>query len=677
MEEIWGDCFVEENNLTQYIFTLRRVLGEKTSGEKFIETVPRRGYRFKAQVRVHEIQDLEIETPANQEIHTTTSGIHETLSEVFNGESETEKPSPPKHRIERLFAFGFIILIVVISLGFALHYGLQANSRELKFKRLTEEGNLFGAAISPDGNSLAYVSIEGKNQHTVRLRNILTESEIVVVPPVSGIIGSPVFSPDGNFIFYSQIAAGELGAVYQVPVFGGEPRRIAENLWSDFAVSPDGREIAFPRKDPSAKKHYIVLARTDGSGERIAAERSDPDYYALWGPEPVWSRDGGHLTVVAGIAGIHANYLVEINTGDKSERGINIDGEWDYIDAVGWAGKNELIMAARAKGEEKAQLWRISFPAGAVERLTNDFNDYVAFNLTRDASRLLALKQVENLHLWLFDAQTGAARQLTFGENRADGNYGLTFAPDGEIIFAARNKNERHLFSINPDGNDLRQLTKNAGRRNQNPVVSPDNRFIVFVSDRTGADRLWIMNRDGSDPRQLTAPSEDKQIQEFAPHFSPDGGWIFYSAFRGTSSSIYKISADGGEPAELFKPDQDTWMPAVSPDGNILAFTLHDPQAKQPWQIGVRSLADGKEKFFYTPAFRHISRWLPDSRSLVSIEQSFNGGNLWKTNIETGEREQITNFTAERLYHFDVSRDGRFFVVSRGNGFIDAVLIER
>ena len=680
IEEIWGDTFVEENNLTQYIFTLRRILGEKKDGAKFIETVPRRGYRFTAEVRVQEVSNVENGTELKKEIHISTPPILETPTKLSTEKVTAEKFSSPKDRFKRLVAFGFVVLLIAISLGFAVRYewrqsSLASNSRELKFKRLTEKGNLFGVAISPDGNSLAYVAVEGKN-HSVRLRNIATESELVIVPP-EGIITSPCFSPDGNFIYYAQSINGDSGTIYQIPVLGGERRQIAKNLWSGFSVSPDGREIAFPRKDASAKKHYIVVAATDGSGERIVGERIEPDYFALWGPAPAWLPDGAHLTVAVGSVGVEGNHLVQLNLNDGSEREIKTEGEWNYIESIAWAGRNELIIAAQEKTEEKSQLWRITFPGGKVERLTNDFSAYVGFSLTKDASRLVALKHVENIHLWHFDRETSVARQLTSGENRVDGFSGLAFAPDGQIIFSARNKNEYDIFSINADGSDLRQLTKNASRRNFDPVVSPDNRLIVFVSKRTGADRLWIMNRDGSEPRQLTPPSDDKQTGEVIPYFSPDGKWIYYTLFRNTSASIYKISIDGGEPVQVSPPGKERFTPVVSPDGNSFAFASHDPEAKRAWSIGVQSLADGKERFFDFPAFRQLARWMPDSQSLVTMEHNFHGANLWQTNLETGERRQITNFTAERLYRFDVSRDGRFFAVARGNGFYDAVLIER
>ena len=686
MGEIWDDCFVEENNLTQYIFTLRRLLGENKEGAKFIETAPRRGYRFTAEVRISELSGFESETSADKEIHVSAQTFGAPAGQAFPEKYRAEKPRSTIHRVERLFAFGFVVLLLAASLGFAFRYdwqknSLASNSREVRFKRLTENGNLFGVAISPDGNLLAYVAIDGKNS-SIRLRNILTESEVVVVAPIEAILGAPRFSPDGNFIYYSQAIKGTNGVIYQIPVLGGQPRQIASNNWSGFSVSPDGREIAFPRGESGlSPKHFIIVAQTDGSGERVVATRNAPDYYALWGPAPAWSPHGKHLTVVTGKFGESGHRLVEVSLPDGRETEIKTQSDWKYIDAVEWANKNELIIAGPEKDEEKPQLWRVTFPGGAVERLTNDFNSYVALDLTKDASRLVALKVTENLHLWLFDKETNAVRQLTTGENRADGRSGLAFAPDGRIVFTARNKNEYDIFSLDPGGGgggQMVQLTKNAGRVNSEPSVSPDNRFIAFISDRTGLPRLWIMKRDGSEARQLTAPSDDRLIEERTPFFSSDGLWVYYTLMRNGHQSIYKISATGeGEPVEMSNPGKEAFEAAVSPDRKYLAFGSHDNKAKKPWYVGIRSLADGREKNFDFSAFRFQSRWTPDSQSLVSIEQSFHGANLWQTNIETNQRKQITNFNAERIYRFDVSRDGRFFVVSRGNGFYDAVLIER
>ena len=659
LQQVWRETFVEENNLTQNIFILRRTLGEN-DGQKFIETVPRRGYRFTADVR--EISDADNSPPntnpkpENRRLSATAKAFNNRLVLLLIG----------------------LLLVVFVSVSFFHRFSPEKSwsADKIKIRRLTENGNLRSAAISPDGNLLAYVAIEGKT-YSLRLKNILTESEIVVVPPIEDTLGGGQFSPDGNFIYYGREFPDKPSAVFQVPVFGGESRRVAENLMSSFSVSPDGTRIAFPRRDHIAKKFYIIIANTDGSGEQIAAQRDEPDYFALWGPSPAWSPDGEHLTIVTGKGGVHENFLAEISLADGSEREINTGKNWDYIDSISWAGSDELIMAAREKETEKAQLWRIAFPGGEVERLTNGFDAYISASPTKNAARLVAVKFVENVHLWLFDKETGAARQLTFGDDRYDGFAGLAFAPDGEIIFTARSRSQYDIFSIGAEGGEPRQLTKNAGRHNIHAVVSPDNRFIAFVSDRTGLRRVWIMNRDGTEARQLTPLTNDRRYEEHSPYFSPDGKWIYYTFYYDGHASIRKIPLEGGYPVTITAANKEEWATAISPDGNLLAFSLYDNEAKNPWRIGVRRFADGRENFYDFPAFRHHKGWSPDARFIVSIEHSFDGGNLWQTNLETGERRPITNFTTAQIDNFNVSPDGRFFILARGNGFYDAVLIER
>ena len=70
---------------------------------------------------------------------------------------------------------------------------------------------------------------------------------------------------------------------FKLPVFGGEKKKIASNLWSNFSVSPDGKYVAFPRSDPTNKTTSIVIAATDGSSERIISKRIAPKMYELFG----------------------------------------------------------------------------------------------------------------------------------------------------------------------------------------------------------------------------------------------------------------------------------------------------------------------------------------------------------------------------------------------------------
>jgi Tol biopolymer transport system component len=297
--------------------------------------------------------------------------------------------------------------------------------------------------------------------------------------------------------------------------------------------------------------------------------------------------------------------------------------------------------------------------------------------LTADKSAIVAIQESENLHLWRFDPETGAVQQITSGVSRAEGRYGLAFAPDGRIIFTARERNNYDIFSVDSNGGEVNQLTKNAGR-NLDAVVSSDNQFIAFVSDRTGPWRLWLMNRDGTEAHQVTAVSDEKELSENSPYFSEDGRWIYYVEQRPGQSAIRKISVDGGESQVVMSGDGGVDKPVPSPDGKLLAHAAYTSGATSPWQVAVDSL-DGEttsKTFSDFPAFRSRVRWMLDSSSVVSVDDRTGGYNLWLTNLTNGSRQPVTNFKTDKIYRFDISPDRRSYVLARGDYFYDAVRIE-
>ncbi|MEO6333683.1 MAG: winged helix-turn-helix domain-containing protein, partial [Pyrinomonadaceae bacterium] len=465
MEEIWKDTFVEENNLTQYIFTLRRVLGDAGGGTKYIETVPRRGYRFLP--GVSEVgPDQESGRPADHTLprqgFSTAAFTNGTNARINSGEAVTpsalprasavENRAPDRRSSRAVLILGFAVLALLGSLGFALRSGWDSmGAKQVDLRRLTEKGNLTGAAITPDGKSFAYVERDEKLS-TLRLKNIQTNSEVIVVPETDEELGSPRFSPDGNYIYYS----GSEG-IFRMPVFGGERIKIASNSWSNFSISPDGTTIAFPRGHPTENKSSIVVASTDGTGnERVLSTTDSPAYYEAWGPAPAFAPNGESVTVATGSHGTEKKTIVEINLKSGDVRELKTETVWGIIEYLDWRSAEELLVAAQRKGDHKAQIWSINYPAGSVERVTNDFNDYLSFTLSGDRNRLIAIQETEDLHLWVFDTETGAGRPITSGASRAEGRFGLSFASDQRIIFTARHENNYDIYSIDADGGELR-----------------------------------------------------------------------------------------------------------------------------------------------------------------------------------------------------------------------------
>jgi Tol biopolymer transport system component len=227
---------------------------------------------------------------------------------------------------------------------------------------------------------------------------------------------------------------------------------------------------------------------------------------------------------------------------------------------------------------------------------------------------------------------------------------------------------------MNADGSNRKQLTSKAGS-NHNPVVSPDGRSIIFTSDRSGSRHVWRMNIDGSDQRQLT-----NGLAEFLPSITPDGQWIVYSAISSGNVTLWKVPINGGTPIEII--NRQVINPVVSPDGKQIAylFTEEAPPEAPPNRIGIVAFEGGENlKTFEIPpglaGARTILHWSNDGRSLLYTVITNNVSNIWSQAVEGGKPVQLTNFKENLITAFDWSRDNRQLAVSRGILIRDALLI--
>ena len=135
------------------------------------------------------------------------------------------------------------------------------------------------------------------------------------------------------------------------------------------------------------------------------------------------------------------------------------------------------------------------------------------------------------------------------------------------IAFQSRRDGNFEVYSMDPKGGDVRNLTMHPGHDGE-PVWSPDRTRIAFDSDRGGSFDIYVMNADGTNVVQLTTePTPDGY-----PTWSPDGTQIAFNSFRDGNSEIYVMNADGTNPRRLTKNLSDDSKPVWSPDGSRLAF---------------------------------------------------------------------------------------------------------
>ncbi|MCA1814990.1 MAG: hypothetical protein LC746_01030, partial [Acidobacteria bacterium] len=311
----------------------------------------------------------------------------------------------------------------------------------------------------------------------------------------------------------------------------------------------------------------------------------------------------------------------------------------------------------------------LSYPGGEAHRITRDVNIYGDVSVTDDAKALVTVQSDPSSNVWLVPvSQPAAARQITSG--KLDGYCGVAWTPDGRVVFASRRIREADLWVMNADGGGQKQFMDDP-YTDRFPTVTPDGRYIVFDSIGRGGGNahVWRMDADGGNLKQLTAGGAEQ-----APQLSPDGRWVVYQS---GGPSIWKVSIDGGEPSRL--TDKYTGRPSVSPDGKLVACFYRDA-ASSPFRLAIIPFGGGDPvKIFDTPVpvpWFLAPRWTPDGRSILYVDDRGGGAaNVWSQPVAGGQPAQLTNFTSDYIYAFDLSRDGRQLALARGSVSGDVVVM--
>jgi Tol biopolymer transport system component/DNA-binding winged helix-turn-helix (wHTH) protein len=726
LKEIWPDTFVEEATLAQNVFTLRKALarGDEGGGQHYIETVPRRGYRFAAKVLERETATPthstargngarsdgdggdapratdERDEPDKQESpaatfpskipssSTATAPSAAPSASIATGSTEgaarpsqaqTGHPVRAAILIAAASLLGFAGLVYAV-LRFSVRPETNATTtarppafQSMKVTRLPVAGDVQDAVISPDGKYLAYIAPDGGSQSIwVRQVGAASNAQRIVAPAEGIAYGGPLFSPDSRHVFYALFQnRAPSPSLYQVPVLGGPAKQILENIGSPISFSPDGKRFAFLRGGLD-KERSLLTANVDGSDERKVLTRTPPAAVGL----PAWSPDGKVIACVYSSAvspNPETSFLgvTVFNVADGAE--TKLTGErWLNINQLSWLPDGSGLVLNGAEQElSPPQIWQLSFPGGEARRITNDLNSYQGASLTADGSSLVAVQTDRIPNIWVAQGGDAAhARQITFGTGKFDGYYGVSWTPDGRIVYASIAGGSWDIWIMNADGTGQKQLTVGA-RSNYGPSVSTDGRHIIFVSNRAGeAFNVWRMDIDGANPKQLTSG----QGENFA-HPTPDGRWVVYATLgAGTLGRIWRVPFEGGEPLPV--TDKPASWPFVSPDGKSVAC-VYDAEGDGQVRLAVVPIEGGPPSrlFDIDLTFRANVVWMPDNSGLAYLDARSGTVNVWLQPLPNGKPVQLTDFNTEGVAAYDWSRDGKQLVATRSVETTGVVLI--
>ncbi len=551
-----------------------------------------------------------------------------------------------------------------------------ASLRDFEITQLTTSGNAVTPAISPDGKYVAYVQQEGDGS-SLWIRQIATSSNVRVLPPEAGVpIISPAVTPDGSFLdfirFQARPGTATQSDLWRVPFLGGIPRRLVENVWSPIGWSPDGRQMAFIRVDVSVGSHALVIADADGGRQRVLTTRRGSKMFVSTFigvpdvPRPAWSPDGRVIAVFAGSGGPQTQ-VVFVDVGTGSEVVLNSRGSFVPF-GISWLDAASVLLSQPVEVGSPVQLWRMSYPDGAVSRLTNDVNSYHGASLDGDRQSLVTARYEMRVAIWVGDAAASSGAEVVPPMPLA--NQYVTVAWAGERLLYETTANGRmSIVSAVPGVGTPVEVASNAN----GAVATSDGKTIVFM--KSGADAsIWKVDADGRQPVELVAGG-------FVPVISRDDRHVIYFAAgsgvqSGDGPSLRMVPIEGGQFTEIVKANTiAAGSVDVSRDGGRLLFVSSEKQNQFVFVVCELPTCTGRRTLALPPNARSApTQWMPDGRAIAYLDTS--GTNIWSVPLDGGQPRQITHFTDRAIANFAWSRDGKRLAIARTTTTNDVVLFK-
>jgi eukaryotic-like serine/threonine-protein kinase len=575
-----------------------------------------------------------------------------------------------------LGAVGLITVVVLAAASYGV-YALLHRSRPAPFEtmnisKLTDNGQTFMGAISPDGKYVIHV-VEDAGLESLWIRHIPTNSVTQIEPPSEARYVGLNFSPDGNYIYYVRQEKDHpgIGLLYQIPVLGGTPRLIVSDVDSTITFSPDGRRFAFERDSNATNTSLILSVDADGGHEQKIAALSLPTTFA---GSPAWSPDGKTIAIMEffGQKTGEIGRFVAIDVATGRITGIAPLDRVGQVYGTAWLpdGSGIMIASSGPNTNWNTQIGYVSYPGGEYRRVTNDLNSYAnTITLTRDGGSLATVAFEITTNIWAMPGSGNTAQANRISSGKSDAGS-IDWTADGRILSFTAGSQGFEFDLRNSDGS-----AKTLVMRDSAPIFKPaacgDGRYVVFSGYRTREGvNIWRMDTGGGNLKQITTGAYNQN-----PVCSPDGQWVAYETLNNAGKAVMKIPVEGGTPINL--SNRLAEAAAISPDGKLVAFASSEGSgtSTRPLLVVVPSVG-GPALYTMAPNPRHGDRlrFTPDGKSLAYVVNDHGVSNIWTIPL-AGQEKQLTDFKSDSIFDFAWSRDGNWLALSRGRISRDVVLL--
>jgi len=592
------------------------------------------------------------------------TGVRPSASSSAWARVATVSPGEPAAEARRKkVIFGVLAAIVVIAVAglglfFLTNRSHGFNLQNMKVSQVTLSGNAVAAALSPDRRYIVYPLRDGA-QESLWVQQMATGSNIQVLPPDQAHFVAVNFTPDGNYLMFvrSDKSTTNFRYLYRMPVLGGTPQQVVRDVDSAPVFSPDGRQIAYVRGILNPPANDILVANSDGSGERVLAHRS------VFGPGNArvsWSADGKWLaTVFPEIRDDKTQWVLHIISAQSGE----VRDLYTFPIAAGalaWLPDSSgLLVVAFDINTARSQISFVSYPGGKLSHFTNDLSDYdlCCLDVTSDGDSLVALQDTTMSDVWVANGDGSNARQVSSGEA-----LGLGLDWLGNRIVTVNPQFQ--WFVMNSDGSGRAPLSGDRSPHIQLNACN-DGKHLVYTTFHNGQLELWRSEADGSNAIQL-APRPALAGGLCAP----DSKSVLYA----TNEGIWRVPIDGGKSE---KTDLPLNLVGYSQDGKLMFNTSQKVENGHYVSKVIVSPAGGGEPLheFDAPFGMQATRFTPDGKALAYMLTRNHATNIWEQPLAGGDPIQLTKFDQGEMFAFAWSPGGKQLAFSRGARKSDVVMM--
>jgi eukaryotic-like serine/threonine-protein kinase len=576
-----------------------------------------------------------------------------------------------KHKGKLIAAVAVIALLAAATAFFVFKprgHQTTFNAQNMSIVKLTETGKASGVAISPNGQYVVYVLRDGEMQ-SLMVRQVATGSDVQILAPAVSTFYGLTFSPDGNYIYFTEASKENqlFSSLYKMPVLGGNPQQILRDIDTSISFSPDGKQFAFIRGIPDKGTFKLLVANADGSGEKLLTSMS-ANITVAGLLTPAWSPDG--KTII--FASLLPSVSSKLNEFTVATAGVRtLFATHGNLGSPHWLpdGDALLVPMREESGGAQGQLWKISYPSGEAQRLTNDLTDYSLpwLDLTADGSTVVTVETTVSSDLWNAPGGDSAhAMQITSG---GPAIVGVSALGSDRILITNRN---RELFSANYDGSARTQVA-GSDRNILFAWGCGDGKHIVYAVPRGNASDIWRMDADGSNQLQLT---HDKSA--LLPVCSRDGSTVTFD--YEDQLSTWRMGIDATNSTSLGLHNQTAPVVFLSKDNKLVLYRVGHPDAPQLRdQLVAVPMGGGPPAFSFDVPLgtaQGFPHWSPDDHGVDMILVRGGAANIWRQPIPSGTMKQITNFPAGLIRAFNWSPDGKILFMARGTQSSDIILLK-